>query len=33
MNYFEDLKQVILNEDFYTTNEIIEKIELESNGF
>lgn len=33
MNYFEDLKQAILNEDFCTTNEIIEKIKLESNGF
>ena len=33
MNYFEELKQAILNEDFYTTNEIIEKIKLESNAF
>ena len=33
MNYFEELKQAILYEDFYTTNEIIEKIKLESNAF
>ena len=33
MEYFEELKQAILEEDFYLTNELLSKIEEQGDGF